>query len=186
MNEIGPAGAIVEGLPFKSCKICGKPTQTNSDYCSICHKIQKLSYEKDLYSKLRKERLDAGLCVKCGKNKAVQPGTRCDICCKKRGVYTAAKREKYVADGKCYNCGNSPVSETCKDLCECCNQIKLERARELAYKNKILVMDYYGKSSCACCGEKTLEMLTIDHIDGEGQSTAVACPTLVGRNFTTG
>lgn len=159
---------IIEGLPFKSCKVCGEPTQTNSDYCNICYKIQKLSYERDLYQKLRKDRLVTGLCVECGKNKAVIPGTRCAACRAKRAAYTTAKRKKYVANGKCNNCGASPVSETCKDLCEPCRQVNLTRAREIAHKNKITVMAHYGQGICNCCSEDILEFLTIDHIEGRG------------------
>jgi len=34
-------------------------------------------------------------------------------------------------------------------------------------KNRELVFDHYGRQ-CACCGEKELKFLSIDHIDGNG------------------
>lgn len=159
---------VVEGLPSKVCKICSIPIETNSDFCEKCHKTQKLLYERNLYQKLREERLATGVCVSCGKNKVEAPLKRCNFCRKGAGTYKAAKRKTYILDGKCNNCGTTPVSETCKELCETCRLLALTRSREAAHKNKVTVMAHYGQSKCNCCGESELEFLTIDHIDGCG------------------
>lgn len=39
-------------------------------------------------------------------------------------------------------------------------------------RNKLKVLDHYsnGTMVCACCGEKNIEFLTIDHIDGGGHT----------------
>lgn len=114
------------------------------------------------------ERQTANLCVDCGKNQPAPEGTRCENCRLKANEYRARKRKKYIEDGKCNNCGASPVSISCKELCNACQEIALLRARELAKEDKQLVMQHYGNSICGCCGEKSLDFLTIDHINGEG------------------
>jgi uncharacterized OB-fold protein len=157
MNSSGP----------KTCKNCGGKHLKRFDLCDKCAKEQKLLKERTFYHNLRKERLATGFCVKCGINKFFPPLTRCDSCRTKRVSYKKEKRIRYIAEGKCNNCG-SPASVACKELCEACNQIKLDGAREIARKNKVIVMAHYGQSACNCCGEKTLEFLTIDHIDGGG------------------
>lgn len=40
-------------------------------------------------------------------------------------------------------------------------------SREYRLKKKKEVLDYYG-GECSCCGEKEMDFLTIDHIDGNG------------------
>jgi hypothetical protein len=45
-----------------------------------------------------------------------------------------------------------------------------DRRREFRRKNKILAFEYYsnGTMACARCGEKNIDFLTIDHINGGG------------------
>jgi hypothetical protein len=40
------------------------------------------------------------------------------------------------------------------------------KARRIRYRAKCF--DAYGGSFCACCGESTIEFLTLDHINGDG------------------
>lgn len=52
----------------------------------------------------------------------------------------------------------------------------IERVRlynqKLAYNYKLLVVQHYsnGSNSCQCCGEKHLEFLSLDHINGNGNA----------------
>ncbi len=41
---------------------------------------------------------------------------------------------------------------------------------KLAYRYKMLIIQHYssGSMSCACCGEKLIEFLSLDHINGGG------------------
>lgn len=45
-----------------------------------------------------------------------------------------------------------------------------ELRKKYLYKKKFYIINYYskGKMECACCGEKTFEFLTINHINGGG------------------
>jgi hypothetical protein len=58
-------------------------------------------------------------------------------------------------------------------------------------RNKTLVMEHYGKSKCACCGESEFEFLTIDHAYGGGRAHLRAIrvslyPWLIKNNFPEG
>lgn len=54
-----------------------------------------------------------------------------------------------------------------------------ERQNKVRKQLKLQALNYYsfGKMCCACCGESTLQFLTIDHIDGGGTK---------GREYTGG
>lgn len=49
-------------------------------------------------------------------------------------------------------------------------ELQNRKARERQFKIKMKVFNHYsnGKMECACCKEKYLEFLTIDHINGGG------------------
>lgn len=131
-------------------------------------KAAKLLYERELYYKLREQRLIAGDCVKCGEHKAILSGTRCDVCRNKRQSYRKKARVINIVASKCINCGRSPTSETSKGFCEECRLHSLACARERAFLNKALVMAHYGHGKCCCCDANRLDFLTIDHVDGNG------------------
>ncbi len=44
------------------------------------------------------------------------------------------------------------------------------KQKEYRQKNRLTVLNYYsfGKNECACCGEKTIQFLVIDHINNDG------------------
>ena len=42
-----------------------------------------------------------------------------------------------------------------------------QRSKNLAQKRRQVVLSHYG-GTCDCCGESTLEFLSIDHINGKG------------------
>jgi hypothetical protein len=46
----------------------------------------------------------------------------------------------------------------------------LDKHKEWELKNKITVLLYYSNNDikCACCGEKTIEFMTLNHINGGG------------------
>ena len=57
-----------------------------------------------------------------------------------------------------------------------------EKGHKIYIAIKRLVMEKYGNSKCACCGESHLEFLSIDHVQGNG---AIHRKTLPGngKNF---
>ena len=65
------------------------------------------------------------------------------------------------------------------------------RKKKRAEKFKFQVLNHYG-SVCACCGEKQLEFLTVDHIHGDGSiqrktiKTANMWEFLVKNNYPAG
>jgi len=60
-------------------------------------------------------------------------------------------------------------------------------------KRTLICINHYsgGKNNCACCGEKTIEFLSIDHIDGGGtlhrkKTTSKTTDFLCRNNFPPG
>lgn len=49
--------------------------------------------------------------------------------------------------------------------CSLCLRI---RDKIRGQKAKVAVMSYYGEGKCACCGEKEIAFLTLDHINNDG------------------
>ena len=62
-----------------------------------------------------------------------------------------------------------------------------ERVNELnraeRYRTRKRVLDFYGDSRCACCGETTEQFLAIDHIDGNGNEHRRSIGRTAGMNF---
>lgn len=86
-----------------------------------------------------------------------------------------ARRE---SDGLCLYCGKQPALET-KKGCDDCLKLKSQRTAEFAKANKSKMQQYrlrvkhevitkYG-GCCACCGEKIIPFLTIDHVNNDGK-----------------
>ena len=46
-----------------------------------------------------------------------------------------------------------------------------KRVREKRKRERLIVFNHYcgGKIECACCGEKVIELLTMDHVDNDGK-----------------
>jgi len=61
-------------------------------------------------------------------------------------------KNKGTPDGRWYYCK------------ECTNKYVRLRHRKI----RLLVLEHYGESRCACCGESRIEFLAIDHINGGG------------------
>lgn len=78
----------------------------------------------------------------------------------KRKQYEAARNEEIKAQRRAYMAGdkiNNPEKFVARD------KATQQRRRQI----KLDVMQHYG-NICQCCGEKELEFLTIDHINGGG------------------
>jgi len=107
-----------------------------------------------------------GLC-RCGDRPLVENKSCCSICLESRRKYAANKRQAR-RDGKlCHKCGKTSQ----KPLCHACSQEQNNRNRTNRDTIKYKVMLHYSKSDkpiCECCNESCLIMLTIDHINGNG------------------
>ena len=64
-------------------------------------------------------------------------------------------------------CGKPTLSDRWQ--CEECAQKQNAKARERHRKLKVEVISAYGKT-CFCCGESRIELLSIDHISGGGNT----------------
>lgn len=94
-------------------------------------------------------------------------------------ICSCCKKEKPISEFWTYNkkgTGKIGVSSKCK---MCHREYNKEwwkggKGKELKAryhkKIKLMVLDAYskGKMECACCGEKEVMFLTIDHIDNDG------------------
>jgi uncharacterized OB-fold protein len=127
---------------------------------------------------LRKNRIAAGLCGKCGKSPLFN-NTECQQCRTIRSDYqkrayrvnSTSKgwkkvkrvREERIAAGLCSRCGKEELTDN-QHTCDKC----LTRQRELFKNSKDTVYAAYGGYVCACCGETTPEFLTLDHVNNDG------------------
>lgn len=97
---------------------------------------------KDRYKTRRAERRSKNLCTKCGKNTPQQNRTTCTVCIEKYDAWLDSKGEQY-------------------------KRMVKERNSIQRQDRKQKVVDHYG-GRCACCEEKGLVFLNIDHIDENG------------------
>jgi len=112
-----------------------------------------------------------GLCGGCSQIKTSQ--YYCDVCKthrkQKRDTNKLNKnkklREKYSVrkfGGFCSRCGKVKTENS---SCEDC----LSKKRQQQLARKLKCIKYYG-TKCKCCTEQTVMFLTIDHINGNGNS----------------
>ena len=64
----------------------------------------------------------------------------------------------------CVKCGLPAPSGIC---CNLCKAKAIARMSKLRKANRIKVIQHYG-GECVYCGEKTIQFLTVDHINGGG------------------
>lgn len=110
----------------------------------------------------RLKRLNAGLCVRCGKN-ALTKKTFCDDCAEKARLNVVRRNKARISSGLCAECGRRPVDENKQSCSHCRDKTKAARNRI-----KWVAFQAYGGAACSCCGEKTFEFLTLDHINNDG------------------
>ncbi len=118
--------------------------------------------------KLQKARIEAGLCIRCGKQQPVKGGTTCAPCREKR---QAAERRQYAerkAAGCCTRCGG-PVHDGLSRCARCaviedagkCPERKNARSRKLYAERRARGLctscgaPSQGASRCTPCAEKS-------------------------------
>lgn len=177
------------------CISCGQPSERPGRDCNACLAKQARSANFRLQ----------GLCVLCGGTRA-PGGTRCAACiaktkacldCGKDRVphdtrcadclakYTVANTAKVIAanaksksEGRCYHC-RKPCDRFPKPICTSCRQKQTDARRKI----KLDTFKAYGGAKCACCGEKTLEFLTLDHVNNDGGKQRKENPRLAGMTL---
>lgn len=109
----------------------------------------------------RQKQKDNGICTKC-QSPAVQGQTKCINCLSKTVVYRKAQAVQRLAQGLCAECGRLPHL----DGRNYCSQCQAYANSHYGFKRGA-VLDAYGRM-CACCGETTIQFLTIDHVNNDG------------------
>jgi hypothetical protein len=67
----------------------------------------------------------------------------------------------------CIRCGNEKLVVGTKRCVECLATDATDQ-RNKRIRLKIAAFNAYGGPACACCGEREIGFLTIDHINGDG------------------
>ncbi len=118
----------------------------------------------------QKERMEAGLCIRCGKHPPAEAGTTCAPCREKR---QAAERQQYAerrATGRCTRCGG-PVHDGLSRCAPCaaieeatkCPERKNARSRRLYRERRAAGLctacgaPSQGAARCAPCAKRSYE-----------------------------
>lgn len=78
-----------------------------------------------------------------------------------------ARRDRYNSQGLCADCGMDVVKFGKKRCEKCCKKLSNRNVARRA-KLKLEVLNAYGGTRCACCGETIMAFLSIDHINNDG------------------
>jgi len=172
-----------------SCPRCRKPTGDGKHVlCASCQEYGKFYYRQKHGLSERDKILQGAppgtrYCTTCedylpleefhaSDNRGV---TRCARCKAKK---VAEYHQRLKEDRRCYHC-RVPLEEDDESLCDLCRARARKRYhengderragnRERKRRLKALVFDAYGGPKCVCCGEETLDFLSIDHINDDG------------------
>ena len=121
--------------------------------------------------------------MKCGYCKSILRGALqkryCSALCRNTFHYRNRKAEGLIKQtsvsrygkGMCSRCGKLPI--TIGWYCTECKAIERARSFNNKRRTKIEMVNAYG-GQCTCCGEKRVEFLTIDHINGNGRAHSIA------------
>lgn len=143
------------------CIRCAQPNETVKSHCPRC--LEKIGIRYGKIRKTTRERNKVkGVCNECQNPR--EPGKKfCRACLDKaRQIYRQRK-----TNGFCVLCGVVPPRAK-TTTCQTCHKRNLAAAyaRNLRYKTDC--MNAYGGCVCACCSEKNMEFLSLDHIHGGG------------------
>lgn len=149
---------------LKKCAICNATLPVpvmgkTRKYCSRhCYKIGT--------KRRGDERQASGLC-RCGR--VVVDGIKnCQRCREGNWVRGRNVKDGYRKENKCANCANQ-LSTTDRRLCERCTHNKSVDGSKRRIEMKQIVITAYG-GVCVCCGETEFALLTIDHVNNDGNN----------------
>ena len=118
-----------------------------------------LEARRKWFRERREKRKQAGLCIRCG-GPRTDERISCNDCAKRENGYVEKIVTRHLENGKC-RCGKD-YSEG-RLTCEKCADLSASILRDF----KVKVINGYG-GKCACCGEKQIEFLSVDHANGDG------------------
>ena len=136
-----------------------KVEKPGSKQCNAC------KFEGARIAKERRAKLKAvGLCHYC--ERPVEPGrSKCRECLDKFSKYATERYKEVASVGLCPKCRKRMKADGYESCTECRSE---ERQRN--FEIKIETLEAYGGPKCVCCGEKSVFVLTLEHVDGNGAS----------------
>jgi len=138
------------------CSQCGNDNNTKQWWCATC-----TNRRKETYRLLRVDRKSKGLCPTCGRKTTGH--VYCSICLNREKGYG---KERYLRRSK-----NPKYKQYCK-------KHNKDIIRSLRFK----VFSHYGLA-CKCCGDAHLDLLTLDHINDDGNIQREQSGTAGGYRF---
>lgn len=119
---------------------------------------------------LYRKRLSEGKCGGCGCRPREDGKTRCSVCNTRRQDWYlrnrgdgVRNRSEVTLDPLAHKRASEKYRRLNRDKSNMA--VKASKLRE-----KIDVLENYGGAICACCGEDTIDFLTLDHINGAGHA----------------
>jgi hypothetical protein len=165
------------------CPACGLPAVPGRTMCQRHLDARKASYQRcktgqaRYYTERKARRKASGLCVACGQPSEADH-VHCSPCLRKMGQKNKSRTRQLKAAGLCIYCHHNKAHDNLVS-CRSCRAVNKERrdldrsrlqekrkGRHQAYRAQVLGA-YGGK--CACCGERRVEFLAVDHINGGGR-----------------
>lgn len=134
----------------KLCSKCKINPRINHSWCKTCDS----TYKHDLYTKKKNSGV---LKLKTTRRvHSIVDGYKfCTLCHKNLSIVDFPKNSKssFGVDPRCKNCKNAYARNKWSEL-------------------RVEVLSYYSKGipTCACCGERTIQFLSIDHVEGNGNA----------------
>lgn len=87
----------------------------------------------------------------------------CNDCKKTKSIKDFTKEKNY-----CKICYNKKMREYRNKNRDKINAYERKRCRTRKIENKVKIFNAYGGYKCVCCGIEDKDILTIDHINGNG------------------
>lgn len=135
----------------KTCLDCGEPAVNETLYCEKCAG-RKSQRAKDL----REERKQLGLCPRCASDAPVESGKNyCRRCLDYFKEATATRRENFISQGLCGNCGKASLATA--DRCLACSRAATARRHGLTPEAYTALI----AAGCRICG--STDRLHVDH-----------------------
>lgn len=139
------------------------------------------SWKSESQKEFWERRKKSGLCVECQKIVPAPGKLRCAACLEKRRAIhrkcSQKRRDVWRANALCGDCGKPAVDDKTKCI-ECrdrrnsqwvTHRDKWKPLRKLRHQAlKLEVFEAYGGAVCACCGERHMEFLSVDHVNNDG------------------
>jgi hypothetical protein len=142
------------------CIQCGnQPANTGGSRCGHCVDTNNAATRRGYMEQV----LD-GMCTKCD-NPAEIGHTRCKQHLNETITFNHARKAKWKEARLCCTCGGPKIDQNLA-MCQKCRDASAARHHEL----KLKAFDAYGGCKCACpkCLENNVKLLTLDHINNDG------------------